>query len=292
MAANAYAMLHDPVTWSVGNAEEFRLTADWLDRIGGTLAQTVAARSGQKLETVAEWMTSAETWFDATQAKEAKLIDDIAPAMTVEAKYSTNRFTALPAALRRPAPPNNKSTLMNKFAQLLGLSTAPPPAPAAAPAPAAPPPAPPAISPREAFMLATLDAFGISAEALATAQADNKPDFAYTFVRDKIAATDARAAKVDAAFSAAGLGITTKELAEGTKDLKAVFEQAVARETARMTAAAGGPPAGRETGDTADDTVADLATIRNQIESETNPEKRACLARRARKLRTGRDQII
>jgi ATP-dependent Clp endopeptidase proteolytic subunit ClpP len=292
MAENAYTMLHDPIGWAAGNSEEFRDYADWLDRLGGTLAKTVAARTGNDLKTVSAWMTSAETWFDAEQAKAANLVDEIAPSRVVQAKYSTARFHDLPAALsQRPAPPKSNSTLMSKFAQLLGLAPAPPATPPPAAPPAAPP-APPAPSARETFLASVLDAFGISPEALATAQADNKPGFAHDFVKARLDEHTTRAAKVDAALVAAGIAITVKDIADGTKDLKTVLGELVGRETARMAAAAGGPAAGREIDDEEQGNAEDLASVRAEIETETNPEKRACLARRARKLRTGRDQII
>lgn len=288
MAENSYQMLHDPIGWAAGNADEFRDYAEWLDRLGGTLAKTIAARTGKDLETVAGWMQSKETWFDAAQAKDANLVDEIAPSMMVQARYSTNRFHSLPAALTgRHAPKNQTPTLMSKFAQLLGLSAATPPP--ATPPPAAPPAAPPAISARETFLASALAAFDISAEAIATAQADAKPDFAAQFVREKIEASNARLAKVDAALTAASLAITVKDIADGTKDLRTVLGELVAKETARAIAAAGGDPAGREISDADAD---DLEAVRAQLETETNPEKRACLARRARKLRTGQERII
>ncbi|PYS91132.1 MAG: hypothetical protein DMF62_03235 [Acidobacteria bacterium] len=281
MAENAYLMTHNPISpYFGGNADDFRDQADWLDRLGNTLSKTIAARTGKTAEVVSKWLDN-ETWFDAAQAKEANLTDEVMPTAPVQGNFNLARFNAVPQPLQTAMTARNSQphTIMSKFAALFGLATSTPP-------PAAPPPAAQAPTDKEKFYGAALESFGIEPPVIAAALADNKPDFASNFIKEKIAGLDGKVSKVDAAFTAAGLAITAADIAEGKKDLKALLEESVAKATARQAAAAGrdpAPPDRTAEGSAGNDD--DLDTIRGLIEKEENPEKRACLARRARKAR-------
>ena len=88
MAAGSLMMLHDPAAWSTtgrGTAEDHRRDADALDRMGEAYAAIYAARSGNTLDTVREWMR-AETWLTGAEAVALGFADfaeaDDRPAMT------------------------------------------------------------------------------------------------------------------------------------------------------------------------------------------------------------------
>ena len=136
MAENAYLMTHNPISpYFGGNADDFRDQADWLDRLGNTLSKTIAARTGKTAEVVSKWLDN-ETWFDAAQAKEANLTDEVMPTAPVQGNFNLARFNAVPQPLQTAMTARNSQphTIMSKFAALFGLATSTPP-------PAAPPPA-------------------------------------------------------------------------------------------------------------------------------------------------------
>ena len=69
MDEGTYYMIHNP--WSVawGDADEFRKTADVLDKMGGQLINIYASRSGLSAEEI-EKMMDEETWLTADEAVE------------------------------------------------------------------------------------------------------------------------------------------------------------------------------------------------------------------------------
>lgn len=107
MAANGFYMIHNPWGAAMGDAEELRKQAELLDRIRGNMVNAYAAKSGQSLEQIGQWM-DAETWFTADQAQAAGFVDEVTDRLQLAA--SANRFTSLakfrnaPAALLTPAP--------------------------------------------------------------------------------------------------------------------------------------------------------------------------------------------
>lgn len=79
MGKGAMMMIHKSWTFTWGNADELKKTADLLDKIDGTLVQTYADRSGSMPGQIASWM-DAETWFTAQEAVDAGLADSISDA--------------------------------------------------------------------------------------------------------------------------------------------------------------------------------------------------------------------
>lgn len=71
---NAQMMIHEAWGMAIGNAAEMRQTADLLDKIGGTIAETYADRAGGTVEGWREAML-AETWYTGAEAVEAGLAD-------------------------------------------------------------------------------------------------------------------------------------------------------------------------------------------------------------------------
>lgn len=74
---NTEVMIHDPWGLAIGNAQDFRETADQFDKVARNIASIYAAKSGA---TVAEWRDAmlAESWYDAEEAVAAGLADRVA----------------------------------------------------------------------------------------------------------------------------------------------------------------------------------------------------------------------
>lgn len=79
MAENAFLMIHEPITFGMGSADDFRAQAETLDKIKGSIVNTYVKRSGDDPEAVSEAM-NAETWYTAQEAVDAGLADLIIDA--------------------------------------------------------------------------------------------------------------------------------------------------------------------------------------------------------------------
>jgi len=133
--ANAYIMVHNPVTFSWGDAEEMREAAVLLDQITGSLANIYATNTGGQHADILKMM-EAETWMDGSAAAFAGFIHEVDDALPVAASLSEParaRFAKVPQAL-----------LQNPLPQALLPNPVPQPAPepkAVLDAPTNPPPA-------------------------------------------------------------------------------------------------------------------------------------------------------
>lgn len=76
IAAGGMVMIHDPWTIALGDAAEFRKTADMLDQISGQLVDAYAKRTGLEADEIAKMM-SAETWMTAEEAQQKGFADEI-----------------------------------------------------------------------------------------------------------------------------------------------------------------------------------------------------------------------
>lgn len=91
MAANAMMMIHDPWTIALGDAAEMRKTADILDKFKETITGVYVDRSGLDKDEVAMLMT-AETWFNADEAKEKGLVDTVSENRKVDNSFDLSRL--------------------------------------------------------------------------------------------------------------------------------------------------------------------------------------------------------
>lgn len=99
IADSAFMMVHNPWTVAAGDAEALTETADLLAKLETTIANIYAKRSGQTMDTVKAWM-AAETWFDAQEAVDAGLADEIVTAPQVKAlAFDLSKFSKAPKAL-------------------------------------------------------------------------------------------------------------------------------------------------------------------------------------------------
>lgn len=101
VADNAMIMIHDPWSFAVGSADALRDKAVLLDQVKGSLLRTYAARTGQTEDTLSEWM-SAETWFDAAQAKQNGFADTVTEPvrMAASARGAVPWIRHMPGARR------------------------------------------------------------------------------------------------------------------------------------------------------------------------------------------------
>lgn len=91
MPSNAMLMIHNPYTFAVGNANEFRKIADDMDKIRETIVSTYINKSGMDKDKIIDYMDN-ETWFYAAEALELGLIDKIDEKNEMVAKISNNNL--------------------------------------------------------------------------------------------------------------------------------------------------------------------------------------------------------
>lgn len=101
MAAGSFMMIHKAWTMALGNSDDLRQTADLLEKIDGTLAQTYADKAGTAADGFAALM-AAETWFTGDEAAALGLCDEIAtvqPKAAAQAKaWDLSAYDAAPLA--------------------------------------------------------------------------------------------------------------------------------------------------------------------------------------------------
>lgn len=93
MPRNAMMMIHNPWTFTWGNAAELRKAADDLDRIGLSMKQTYLDRGGDKLvEDKLTELLDAETWLSAQECFDYGLCDVVGEASQAAACISPELF--------------------------------------------------------------------------------------------------------------------------------------------------------------------------------------------------------
>jgi ATP-dependent Clp protease protease subunit len=128
MADNAFFMIHEPFTFGIGTADDFRSLADTLDKMGASFITQYMNRSGQNEETVKAWL-KAETWFNAAEALEEGFIDELEGITEEEAAFDLSAFHNAPEELKRMAASSsqNKTPTVRSIERALreaGLSRA------------------------------------------------------------------------------------------------------------------------------------------------------------------------
>lgn len=103
MGAGTQMMIHDSSGMCWGNAADMRDTAELLDRVSDTIASIYAGRAGGDITDWRERMR-AETWYDADEAVEAGLADQVDKARAgVENSFDLSVF-AYAGRDKAPAP--------------------------------------------------------------------------------------------------------------------------------------------------------------------------------------------
>lgn len=89
MPKNSMLMIHNPWTFGMGNANDFRKLADDLERIGASSSQTYLSKAGSKLtEEKLQELLDNETWLSADEAFEYGLCDVVEEANQMVASIS------------------------------------------------------------------------------------------------------------------------------------------------------------------------------------------------------------
>lgn len=121
MAENAFFMVHNPWTLTVGNADQLRKDADLLDKLADSAIRTsYAAKTGKSEDEIRAWMAD-ETWFTAEEALAAGFVDSIERKSEVKAKFDLSVFAKAPAALAGPDVELTKRD-MEKLLRDVGLT--------------------------------------------------------------------------------------------------------------------------------------------------------------------------
>jgi ATP-dependent Clp endopeptidase proteolytic subunit ClpP len=100
-AAHATWMVHEASGFAYGRAEDMRATAELLDKINRTMAETYARQTGKSVDEMLKVMAD-ETWMTAQEALDAGFTDEVltpAPVEEEPAEPSTATKRALAAAM-------------------------------------------------------------------------------------------------------------------------------------------------------------------------------------------------
>lgn len=103
MASNSMLMIHNPYTWTSGDAEDFRRVADVLDQTLEAIIAAYKAKAPDIDETELRRLVNAESWLTAAEALELGLADEIGDGVNVQACVGEGmvlqRFQNAPAEL-------------------------------------------------------------------------------------------------------------------------------------------------------------------------------------------------
>lgn len=97
MASGAFMMIHKAWTIALGNADDFLATAELLEKLDGSLAETYAAKGEGTAERYAELMR-AETWFTAQEAVAEGLADAVSEKAAKASAWDLSVYEAAPRA--------------------------------------------------------------------------------------------------------------------------------------------------------------------------------------------------
>ena len=98
MAENAFLMVHEPMTLTMGNASEHRSVADILENLTDSYVNTYANRRNLSTDEVAK-LLAGETWLSASEAVEAGFADEVLAVPAIAASIAKGRFSKTPASL-------------------------------------------------------------------------------------------------------------------------------------------------------------------------------------------------
>jgi len=85
MASNSMLMIHNPYTWTSGDAEDLRRVADVLDQTLEAIIAAYKAKAPNIDEAELRRLVNAETWLTAAEAVELGLADEVGDGVKVQA---------------------------------------------------------------------------------------------------------------------------------------------------------------------------------------------------------------
>lgn len=123
MAANAQFMIHKPLTFTAGNADELRKLADILDLTEETLVETYRTRASSSADELRAMMRD-ETYFSAQQAQALGFVDEITgrgsdPDKTRAQVAQLANLVKRPAAQDLPKVREQAAALLHRQRELL-----------------------------------------------------------------------------------------------------------------------------------------------------------------------------
>lgn len=104
MSDGAFLMIHKAWSFTVGNADDLRTTADLLDKIDASIVDEYQRKTKAEPAQLLEWMT-AETWFTANEAKTYGFVDEVTGGEGTAAKaraWKLEAFENAPESLAEP----------------------------------------------------------------------------------------------------------------------------------------------------------------------------------------------
>lgn len=101
MPKNTMMMIHDPISFAVGNADDMRETADILDKFKNAILSGYADKSGKTTEEISD-LLSNETWLSADEALEMGFADEVIEPIEVVAISKVWNFKNAPQNLIEP----------------------------------------------------------------------------------------------------------------------------------------------------------------------------------------------
>ncbi|EKF0530304.1 Clp protease ClpP [Escherichia coli] len=102
MPANAMMMIHAPRGVTAGVSGDVRRFADLMDKLGDTMAETYAGRTGKSKQEITAMM-EAETWMDGNECKANGFADEVISAITAMARIESKRigdFSNMPEKIK------------------------------------------------------------------------------------------------------------------------------------------------------------------------------------------------
>ncbi|MBV4421037.1 head maturation protease, ClpP-related [Clostridium tyrobutyricum] len=91
MPKNAMLMVHNPWSFGMGNANDFRKLADDLDKVRESMISVYEDKTGMEKESIVE-LLDAETWMTAEEAVEFGFADEIEEEKQVAASLNNRIF--------------------------------------------------------------------------------------------------------------------------------------------------------------------------------------------------------
>lgn len=116
MHEGALMMIHEPWTFTVGNAAEMRTAAEFLDKINASGLDVYTRRTGRDRADVAE-LVAAETWMTASEAVEQKFATSVIEA-TSPSETATKARSAAQAFMSARKPKHGAFPSMSAVAAI------------------------------------------------------------------------------------------------------------------------------------------------------------------------------
>lgn len=117
MAEGSFYMIHRAWTVAMGNKADFIELSEFLDKIDNAIAKDYAGRTGLDIKEVMDMM-DAETWMDATEAKEKGFINSIIDEQAVSNTFNLGVYDRAPKLKEEPEPKPASNEVLARMAQV------------------------------------------------------------------------------------------------------------------------------------------------------------------------------